>query len=511
VTTALNRYLPDNLKNPIIALASGLATPLGFAPFGFYPVPFITMLLLILLSINSDKKKAFLYGYLFGLGYFGHGVNWLHISINLFGGINLAGAWFITLLLVLYLAIFPALFSVMVSIFTHKRRLSYPHILVIPASWSLLEWARGWLLTGFPWLNLGYSQTDTVISGLAPVVGVYGIGFIMLMINILILFIYKEKRSTQILTSMLIIIVGFLTWMSKNWDWTEERGEILSVALIQGAIPQEIKWSPDMRQPTKGLYQDFTIQHLDADLIIWPEAAIPAYYHQELPFLDQVHRLVRENGSALITGIPVYDRNSDRFFNSVVYLDDTTSFYYKQHLVPFGEYLPMKFLLQPVVDKFNIPIADFSRGDQTLPILQADNYKIGISICYEDTFGSEVIRALPGANILVNISNDAWFGDSIAPHQHLQIARMRAQETGRYLLRATNTGITAIIDENGNITSRGSQFIPVSLTGEVKLFQGFTPYSRTGNYPVISFCLFVIVLIGYCYKKSSTAHPASLE
>ncbi len=498
---AIKRYFSGSIKNYLIALGSGLATPLGFAPYDFYPIPFITTLLLILLSINSRKQKAFLFGYLFGLGYFGYGVNWLHISINLFGGINLPGAWMITLLLVLYLSIFPALFSLIVSVLIYKKKVSFLDCLYVPAVWVLLEWSRGWILTGFPWLNLGYSQTDSILSGLAPVMGVYGIGFIMVMTSISILLLCQGKRSIKVLAGALIISVGFISWASKNRDWTEDGGRTLSVALIQGAIPQEIKWSPDMRQPTKDLYRDFAMQHLDADLIVWPEAAIPAYYHQELPYLDELHRQVRENQTQLITGMPVYDRDSDRFFNGVVYLNETTSFYFKQHLVPFGEYLPLKFLLQPLVNRFNIPIADFSPGDQTLPVLQADDFKIGISICYEDAFGNEVIRAMPGADILVNISNDAWFGDSIAPHQHLQIARMRAQETGRYLLRATNTGITAIIDSKGSIKSRISQFAPGSLADDVVLYRGHTPYSLVGNYPVISFCLVIVFLAGYLNRK----------
>ncbi|NNE36699.1 MAG: apolipoprotein N-acyltransferase, partial [Gammaproteobacteria bacterium] len=229
------------------------------------------------------------------------------------------------------------------------------------------------------------------------------------------------------------------------------------------------------------------------DLIIWPEAAIPAYYHQEQFYLNEIHNLVRQNDTVLLTGMPVYENSTDRFFNGAIFFNDDINFYYKQHLVPFGEYLPLKFFLQPIVDSFNIPIADFSPGDTKRPVLQSDRFNIGISICYENIFGNEIIRSLPDADILVNISNDAWFGDSLAPHQHLQMARMRAQETGRYLLRATNTGITSIINNKGEILDRSPQFVEATLTGTARLFNGSTPYSRFGNYPIIILCILILV------------------
>jgi apolipoprotein N-acyltransferase len=503
VISAIHRYAPDNIKNIAISLACGAITPLGFAPHGIYLIPFISISILILQCKGSHKKHALLYGFLFGLGYFGYGVNWLHISINLFGGINLIGAYLITLILVLYLSIYPAIFSVLVSVLTRHSSLSYSHVLTIPAIWTLGEWIRSWLFTGFPWLNLGYSQTDSVLSGLAPLLGVFGISYLVVMIAVTIVLIYKSDKQSKAISIALIITVCVLAWLAEQKAWSENLYKSISVALIQGAVPQEIKWSPDMRLPTKQLYQDLTKAHLDADLIIWPEAAIPSYFHQEQAYISEIHSMLRTSNSILLTGMPVYDMQSAKFYNGAIYLSDKIEYYFKQHLVPFGEYLPLKWLLQPIVNTLNIPIADFSPGLDSSPVLRSDKFNIGISICYEDTFGNEVIKSLPEANILVNISNDAWFGDSLAPHQHLEMARMRAQETGRYLLRATNTGITAIIDNKGKILSRSPQFNESTLSANANLYTGQTPYSHFGNYPVILFCFISIIsLLGFRKRKS---------
>ncbi len=501
--SATHRYTPDNFKNIAISLACGAITPLGFAPHGIYLIPFISISILILQCKGSHKKNALLYGFLFGLGYFGYGVNWLHISINLFGGINLIGAYLITTLLVLYLSIYPAIFSLLVSILVRNTNFSYSHLLSIPAIWTLGEWIRSWLFTGFPWLNLGYSQTDSALSDLAPILGVFGIGFLVVMIAVAIAIIYKSDKKSKAISITLIITVWVSAWFAGNKVWSENLNQSISVALIQGAVPQEIKWSPEMRLPTKQLYQDLTTENLNADLIIWPEAAIPSYFHQEQIYLNEIHSMVRANNSILLTGMPVYDIPSAKFYNGAIYLSDKIEFYFKQHLVPFGEYLPLKWLLQPIVDTLNIPIADFSQGLDSSPVLKSDKFNIGITICYEDTFGNEVIKSLPEANILVNISNDAWFGDSLAPHQHLEMARMRAQETGRYLLRATNTGITAIIDNKGKILSRSPQFNESTLSGNANLYAGQTPYSRFGNYPVILFCFISLISLSRFRKRKN--------
>jgi apolipoprotein N-acyltransferase len=495
----MNRYISGTGQKTLYSLLSGGIAPFAFSPFDIYPLAVLSVVLIIYLWSRSDPRTAFYTGYLYGLGFFGSGVSWLHISINLFGGVNIAGAVFLTFLLIAFLSLYPAITGYLATRLSSGNHKGLSLVLGVPVLWALGEWIRSWLLTGFPWLNLGYSQTDSALAGLAPVCGVFGISLAVVFTAAAIVSLLNAGRKKQLLLGIVIVLVWAGSWLLGKVEWTTGDGGEISVAVIQGAVPQEIKWRPEMRGPTMDLYRDLTQPHLQRDLIIWPEAAIPAYFHQVPGFIDELSGSVQARGNHLLTGMPVYENSSENHYNGVVLLGNETRFYFKKHLVPFGEYLPLDFLLGGLIRFFNIPISDFSAGPDVRPVLDAGGFRIGISVCYEDTFGEEVIQAIPEAGILVNISNDAWFGDSAAPHQHLQMARMRAQETGRHLLRATNTGISAIIDEKGRIVSRIPQFEPGSISGNVPLFSGHTPYSRTGNYPVVLVCLLVLGI--FLYRK----------
>jgi len=496
----MRTFKQETIWKGLQSLTLGAITPLAFSPYDIHIIALMTPAVLIYIWLNSSARSALIYGFMFGLGMFGVGISWLHISINLFGGVNFAGAILFTLIFVAVIAAFPALAAYLSVRFFNHRHPALSILLLIPAVWTLVEWLRSWILTGFPWLNLGYSQTDSLLNGIAPLAGVFGISFVMLLSSAAIVILLKGNRLTQYGMTILIILLWSGSWICSKMDWTDPTGEEITVAMIQGSVPQEIKWAPEMREVTKKLYRDMTLPYLDHDLIIWPEAALPAFYHQVEDYIEQLREMTRENNNNLIIGLPVQDPSTARYYNSIVMLDHGISFYHKRHLVPFGEYLPLDSVLRPVLDYLGIPMSDFSRGPDTAPVLSTSDYAIGVSICYEDTFGNEVIEALPEAAILVNLSNDAWFGDSAAPHQHLQMARMRAIETGRYLLRATNTGITAIIDEKGNILDQSPQFQPASLSGTARLYDGITPYARFGNYPVVIFCL--IILAGFVYSSS---------
>lgn len=426
---------------------------------------------------------------------FGAGVNWLHISINLFGGVNLAGALIITFILVAYLSLYPALVAfVYQRLFSNKGVLAF--VIVMPTLWMLAEWLRSSIFTGFPWLNIGYSQTDTPISSLAPVLGQYGVSWFTALISALLVAMYLTPRKIK------VTIVGILiiSWPGLNAlsgiQWTIDKNTSISVAMVQGAIPQEMKWRPEQRQKTLDLYLSLSKEYQGSQLIIWPETAIPVLHHQAQEFLQQMANIARNQNSDYLVGIPFKDLDSNRFYNGITVIGSSNDTYYKQHLVPFGEYLPFDKWLRPVLNLMKIPMSDFSPGARIKPVVHAANEIIGVSICYEDVFGEEVILALPEATILVNISNDAWFGDSIAPHQHLQMARMRALETGRYMLRSTNTGVSAIINEKGIITASSPQFIPHIISDKIKTFEGLTPYARFGNWPVIV-AAFLVLLIGF--------------
>ena len=479
---------------------SGALLPLAFAPYHYPIIAVLTLAYLFYTMLNNTPRGAGLLGYAFGFGMFGIGVNWLHISINLFGGVNLAGAFFITFLLVAFLSLYPALFAYAYQrFFGNKGVVSF--VIVIPALWVLAEWLRSCIFTGFPWLNIGYSQIDTPLSSLAPMLGVYGISWLTALVATILVALFLVTPKAKIV----ITCIFFVTWIAlgslNEINWTTEKGNVISVALIQGAIPQEIKWKSEQRQKTLDLYLSLSEEYRDSQLIIWPETAIPVLHHQAQEFIQRMANSARIQNHDYLIGVPFKDPDSNKFYNGIIVVGSNNDTYYKQHLVPFGEYLPFDKWLRPILNLMKIPISDFSAGPNRKPVVRAANEIIGVSICYEDVFGEEIISALPDATLLVNISNDAWFGDSIAPHQHLQMARMRALETGRYMLRATNTGVSAIINEKGNITTSSPQFIPHVTSDKVKTFEGLTPYARFGNWLVIVTAFLLLLITYFILKK----------
>lgn len=484
---------PTNISGQaLLCFIAGALTPFAFAPFDILFLAILGPALLFYTWITASPRRCFLTGYAFGLGLFGVGVNWLHISINLFGGVNLFGAYVFTYILVAFLALYPAVTGLV-------AKLLFPALpgrllLALPLLWILSEWARSWIFTGFPWLNLGYSQADSLLSAVAPITGVYGVSLLTAGLAAALVYFMITNNKNRIVTACITLAVLIGCYFSRNIDWSTTEGKI-SVALAQAAIPQELKWQPEQKQHTLDLYQALTEPYRDANLIIWPETAIPMFYHQAEPFLQQLENNYIGTGGSLLTGIPFRDSNTGRYYNSILMLGDTPGIYHKRHLVPFGEYLPLDRWIRPVLDALQIPMSNFSAGNAEKPLLLAGSHAIGVSICYEDVFGEEVIDALPEAAVLVNISNDAWFGDSMAPHQHLQMARMRAIETGRYMLRATNTGISAIIDDKGNVIAQSPQFKPHTLAGTVQTFTGLTPYARTGNSAIILFSGIMLLLL----------------
>ena len=477
----------------LLSLSAGGATAFAFSPYDITVIPFITLAVLFHVWRSDSAGWAFVNGYLFGLGLFGVGVSWLHISINLFSGINLAGAYLLTFLLVAYLSLFPALAGLLGN--CRPVRSDYCFFLVVvPSLWALGEWVRSWLFTGFPWLTLGYTQTGGILSGYASLAGVFGISFIIAFLaGGLVLLMGKARNMSLALAMLLVLAAG---WQLRALQWTDNSGREIEVALIQGAVPQEIKWLPEYRDLSLERYPELTRPFWGHDLIIWPETAVPGYLHQFRGYIDGLDRTASHNGSILLVGLPTKDPDRGEQFNSLVLLGDDRQVYNKRHLVPFGEYLPLKPLLQWPLDLLQVSIAGFtSSADDGPPLFHADGFSMGLSICFEAVFGNEVRTALPEAEVLVNVSNDAWFGDSASPHQHLQMARMRAIETGRYLLRATNTGISAIIDEKGKIAGRTRQFEPDAVATKVPLYTGSTLYVVIGDFLVVTLCLVLLAWV----------------
>jgi len=494
----------------LLPLLAGAALPLAFAPVGLFPLAVVAPALLFWLWQAATPRQAFVSGYLFGLGYFGVGVSWVSISMYRFGGMGMFTSGLATSLFVLFLALFPALLGW--SSRRYASRLPVPLFLLLwlPAGWVMLEWVRGWIFTGFPWLSLGYSQTDSPLAGLAPVLGVYGISLAVLIsagLLVLALRLWPGGGTVRWRPWGGLLALWLGSGLLLLPQWSQPHGRPLTASLIQGNVPQEMKWRPEQRAPTIELYTRLSRERWDRDIVIWPETALPAYYHQAESFLRNLAREAREQGGAsLLVGLPAMDETASQgYFNAVVRVgespQDPSQFYFKSHLVPFGEYIPLKSMLGDLLKLLQVPMANFSRGAQDQPLITAAGHAVGVSICYEDAFGEEVIRALPEAALLVNVSNDAWFGDSLAPHQHLQMARMRSMETARPMLRATNNGVSAIIDARGRVLATSPQFQVAVLDGEVQPRSGATPYVRTGNAPVLLLSALALALCGWRARR----------
>jgi apolipoprotein N-acyltransferase len=473
-----------------IALMLGAVTVSGFAPDYLFFLPLLTLAALFLLWSRASSRKAAAYaGFAFGLGFFGAGVSWVYVSIHEFGGMPMLLAVAATFLFCLVLSLFPAAVGLLQAGpggLTRRRAL-----LLIPAWWVLMEWVRGWIFTGFPWLALGYSQAvSSPLAGFAPLSGVHGVslasvwcaGALALGADVRL---HRRGKAGMVFPALIFLALVLTGFILKQVEWVKPLGAPVSVSLLQGNIPQEMKWREDKAKGTLDAYMAMTLAS-SGRLVVLPETALPMMLNDlPLSYLEMLSERARELGGDLLVGVPEHTENGD-YFNSVLSLGSSPmQVYRKVHLVPFGEFIPLKPLFGWIIHVLHIPLSDFSRGEIIQPPLQVVGQKVAMAICYEDVFGEELINQLPAASLLVNVSNDAWFGDTFASWQHLQISQMRALETGRYMLRATNTGITAIINQRGEVLKRAQEFTVTRLEGEAQGFAGATPYVRFGNLPVL--------------------------
>ena len=484
----LSRKLSMPWLCDLVSLVCGALFPLGFSPFGFFVLPPIILAIFFYLLRFESPQRAFLRGWLFGLGLFGVGVSWVSESFQ-YNGIIWPITLGLTVLFICILSLFIGLvgwFSRRISTLNRAGDLCF----LLPSVWLLSEWGRGEFLGGFTWLQLGYSQIDSPLIGYAPLVGTLGTGVaVSVSAGLLVIALTGPvrnsswvKRGAALAGIAVIWVVGAAL---SNIHWTRANGPTFSVALIQGNIPQELKWQPVQRIPTVRHYIELTRTQPNADIVIWPEVALPMYFTEARELLQELGAEMRTLNTELLLGILV--REDRRPYNSVVHLSESPRFYHKVHLVPFGEYLPLATSLNPLVRALRIPVSNFHHGEIHQPLFFLHGVKAAMTICYEIAFGDEVARFIPGAQMLFNVSNDAWFGDSLAPHQHLQMARMRSVETGRFLARATNTGISAVIDPQGRILARSAQFKTEIVVGDIQPMKGTTPYARWKDWPVFGF------------------------
>lgn len=476
------------------AVTAGALTPLSFSPVGFWPAGLLSMIGLLFLLEGQSPGQAARTGWAYGLGFFGLGVSWIYVSIDVYGNAGPLLAGFLTLVLVAGLALF---FSLQGALYRRWFCHSFP-VLGFAALWVLFEWIRSWLLTGFPWLYLGYAHLHTPLAGLAPVFGVLGISFAVALSAALL---YRLGR--------LLIPHGpppwraaapFLASLAALWlvpallahiDWVEERpGARRSVGLVQANIDQDLKFDRAYLEESLARYERLSAPLWEHDIVLWPETAVPLLADQAGSVLEHFGAQARAGGASLVTGI--LSRQDGDIHNSIISLGAGEGLYHKQKLVPFGEYVPLEGLLEGLLEVFELPMSSLRPGPPGQALLQAGDLRLAPYICYEVVYPDFVRSTSRGADLLLTISNDTWFGDSWGPLQHLQMAAMRALENGRYMIRATNNGVTAIIDEKGNVLSRSPQFEIAVLEGEIRLFEGSTPFSRWGSWPVVLLCALLL-------------------
>ncbi|OPX56707.1 apolipoprotein N-acyltransferase [Oceanospirillum multiglobuliferum] len=496
----------------LLAAVSGGLLPLSFAPYSLWMMTPVSVLLL-LSCINAlqrannsfsqpkEKASAFTLGWFFGLGLFGTGVSWVYVSIHDYGYTGIPLALLLTLAFIMGLALLPALQISLYQRFFAKKQSPLLSITSFAALWVLFEWLRTWLLTGFPWLFAGNALVDSPLVGWLPLGGVFTASFLLVLTGGVFYLALQRKIKLRSLLALMVTLLVASAGLN-HIQWTEPSQPKLQVALVQGNIDQNLKWKPQYRQQFLQLYRNLTQDIQDADLVIWPETAVPLLLEQSKPYLAQIISELPEK-TALITGLPqraVSTDGNQAFYNSVIATGDADGIYHKQKLVPFGEYVPLESLFRGMISFFNLPMSSFIAGDSAQPLLVAKGQSIAPFICYEVVYPDFVRQQAQSSDLLVTISNDSWFGHSVGPLQHLQMAQVRAAENGRYMLRGTNNGVTAIIDPQGRITASAPQFEPAIVRGEAQSMSGHTAFSRYGSTPILLLCA-VILLLCFNLKK----------
>ena len=499
------------------AAGAGALLACAYAPLGWWPLAIVCPAVLIRLWQGETPRRAAWLAFWFNAGTFAAGTYWLYISIHLFGNAPIWIAMLLMISLVIIMGLYHALVGYCVARWLPEEGVTR-WLLGIPAAWLLIEWLRGWFPSGFPWLSLGYSQTDTWLASLAPVVGVYGISAVLLVsagaLSILIL----GKRQQRGVATLVLVLPWIAGAALKGVEWTHPSGQPVSVAVLQGSVSQDEKWLAKNRDTTLKLYHDLTLRALGRRLIVMPESAPPDLANNIVPWLKDIYATAHAHGSGLVLGVVRAADDGKGYFNSVLGLDERPSWYDKRHLVPFAEFFPVPGFVRSWLRLMSLPYSDFTPGDANQPPLPAGGLSLGTTICYEDAYGSAMLGVLrkspdssPGimqapADALVNVTNDAWFGHSTARYQHFQIARMRALEAQRYLIRAANDGVSAVVGPRGEVIARAPEFTPFVLESTVVPRLGLPPYARVGNWLVVGLSM-VALAYGFGVRQCRGRRP----
>ena len=491
----------------LIALLAGAVFIFALAPYGFWPVALVSpAILYALLMPDMTGKRAFLIGQAYGTGLWCVGAFWLYTSIHVYGDTPVWLALIMIALMGLGMGLFHGFLALIFNRVVGKQPLSFA------ALWVLQEWMKTWLFTGFPWLFVGYAFTEQYwLSSLAPVAGVFAVSFVAILLAASLVELLR-RRGGYMIPTIAMLVVSCALWLI-NPQWTKPKGTPdLSVSLIQGNIPQDLKWLTEYQVETLKIYATLSSTEWGSDVILWPESSIPMFQDEAVGFINEMVKMAKETDTTWVTGIPYKDEaafnaKTDKyppFYNSVIALGaDAEGMYKKQRLVPFGEYIPFEGMLDILPNLAGSQdIMSYSRGSDNQSPLRVRGHNLGAAVCYEVAYPDTTRKNAINTDFLLTISNDAWFGSSAGPLQHLQMVQMRALENGRWFMRATNTGVTAIIDHKGRIVKRAPQFERTVLRGNVQARVGNTPFMRVGNYPVL-IIIALLLLLSYLGKRAS--------
>ena len=483
----------------LICFVTGCLTTLGFEPFALsILIPFL-LLPLLFVFVTVAPRDAAGHAFWYGFGLFLTGTYWIYVSVVVFGQAPTWVAVMLSLGLTTVMSFWLFLAGWVISRLTQGEPLQL--LATAPAAWVLVEWLRGWVLTGFPWLAFGYANVDSALGGFAPIAGVYGASFAVVLTAAAILAVLMGHGIRRWIALAFVFLPWIIGGTLKSVDWTDAAGEPVRITILQAGISQDQKWLPQQRQSTLDYYRDETRIVRDSKIVVWPEVAIPSLTSREAAYISQLEADARESGQTILFGILEDEeiRGERLIYNSVIALDgQRRQVYRKRHLVPFGEYFPVPAMVREWMRMMNLPHSDLTPGVDYPDLIETSGgIRLAVAICYEDAYAFEQLYALPGAGILINISNDAWFGESIATHQHLQVARMLSLAFGRPAVRSTNNGISAFIGYKGELLKSGPQFREVTLTAEVTPRKGSTPYVSFGNGPITVLCLIILGLFWF--------------
>ena len=491
----------------LIALLAGAVFIFALAPYGFWPLALVSpAILYALLMPEMSGKRAFVIGQAYGTGLWCVGAFWLYTSIHVYGDTPAWLALIMIALMGLGMGLFHGFLALVFNRVVGKQPLSFA------ALWILQEWMKTWLFTGFPWLFVGYAFTEQYwLSSLAPVAGVFAVSFVAVLLAASLVELLR-RRGGYMIPALALLIISSVLWLI-NPQWTKPKGTPdLSVSLIQGNIPQDLKWLTEYQVETLKIYATLTSTEWGRDIVLWPESSIPMFQDEAVGFINEMVKMAKETDTTWVTGIPYrdsanFDPKVDKyppFYNSVIALgSDAEGMYKKQRLVPFGEYIPFEGLLDILPNLAGSQdILSYSRGSDSQSLLRVRGHNLGAAICYEVAYPDTTRKNAINTDFLLTISNDAWFGTSAGPLQHLQMVQMRALENGRWFMRATNTGVTAIIDHKGRIVKRAPQFERTVLRGDIQARVGNTPFMRFGNYPIL-IVIALLLLLSYLGKRTT--------